>query len=205
MDNFEKGVPFDPGYSPLSFSFIENIAFITRDYNQMKVLHQKKFKLSQLMPNIMDLINKSAAFYLGCMLWGGFIRYKFKNNPKEITGNHTKKLSKEVAAELDCAEEPKFILTYIENLNKDCKYLLKKPANVPELIIGILNSYIEFAEVNNNFIDVDKTSDIKLPKALSHLENSDKTQLDNLYEKIMSAINARKIEQLLNLGFYPVT
>lgn len=201
MENFEKGVPFDPGYSPLSFSFIENIAFTTRDYNQMKIVHQKKFKLSQLMPVVLDLINKSAAFYLGCMLWGGFIKYKFKSDPKEITGNHTKKLTKEAAQQLDCAEEPKFILAYIENLDKDCKYFLKKPAGISPLIIEILNSYIEFAKINNNFLDADKTNDIKLPNVMSHFENLTESQLDDLYEKIKAAIDSGKIEQLLELGF----
>lgn len=202
MKKFETSVPFDPGYSKLSFSFIENISFLTQDYNQSKSPHQKKFKLNQLEPKILDLINKSAAFYLGCMLWGGTIMAYFKNNPKEITGNHTNKLDETQKKELDCADEVKFMLEYINFFDRDCKYFLNKPAKVSDLVIKILNSYIEFAKINNNFIDITKTDEIKLPQTLSHFEKLTKEQLENLCDKIMESINLGKIENLLELGFY---
>lgn len=202
FNEFEKGVPFDPGYSPLSFSFIENIAYITGDYNQLKALHQKKFKLSQLEPSILDLINKSTAFYLGCMLWGGFLASRFKDSPKEIFGNHTLKLSDEAKKTLDCAEETKFTQQYIASFDKDCKYYLKKPAKISALVKEILENYNEFAKINNNFISVKKTSDIKLPKALAHFDKLSNAQLDTLREKIQEVIASGKIEGLLEIGFY---
>lgn len=204
MNNAEVGIPFDPGYSPLSFSFAENIMFLTMDFSQMKAIHQKKFKLSQIMPGILDSINKSTAFYLGCMLWGGFINSRYKNSPKEITGNHTNKLSADEKNKLDCAEEAKFILQYIQSLHRDSKYFLNKPANVPNFVIEILNSYIEFAQINENFINVNRTDDIKLPKALSHFDKLSETQLDSLRDKIMEVIKSGKIEHLLDLGFYKI-
>lgn len=202
MDNYEKTVPFDPGYSPLSFSFMENIAFMTRDYNNLKTMQQKKFKLSQLTPSILDLINKSTAFYLGCLLWGGFLHSRFKDEPKEISGNHTLKLSPEAAKDLDCAEETKFTLQYIEMFNKDCKYYLNKPAVIAPLIIEILNGYNEFAQINDNFLNVKKTNDIKLPKSLSHFDKLTNAQLDELHDKIKDVISLGKIEGLLEIGFY---
>ena len=198
----KDSIPFDPGYSPLSFSFMENIAYITRDYNNLKALPQKKFKLTQLEPSILDLITKSTSFYLGCMLWGGFIHCRFKNEPKEISGNHTLKLSDDDKKALDCAEETKFTLNYIEMFDRDCKYFLKKPAKVSAFIIKILENYNEFAELNENFINVKNTADIKLPKALAHFKNLTNDQLDDLYNKIMAVIDSKKVENLLEIGFF---
>lgn len=205
MKKFEKGVPFDPGYSQYSFSFLENIVYITGEYSKLKANHQKKFKLSLIEPTIIDLIKKCTAFYLGCMLWGGFIHYRFKDSPKEIIGNNTKDLTEEEFKELDCAEESKFMLKYIEQFDKDCKYFLKKPARVPASIIEILNSYNEFVEINNNFRNVNQTSEVKLPKAFSHFKKLSNEQLDNLNEQISKIIESGKIEDLIELGFYKIS
>lgn len=124
MKDFDKNVPFDPGFSPLSFSFIENINIVSQDYNRLKANHQKKFWLLKFEPTLIELINKSSAFYLGCMLWGGFIHERFKDNPKEISGNNTKGMSEKELKELDCASESKAILKYIDNINRDYKYFL---------------------------------------------------------------------------------
>lgn len=202
MNKFDKNVPFDPGYSKLSFSFLDHISYLTASYNQLKAVHQKKFQLSRLEPAIVDLINKSSAFYLGCMLWGGFLNSRFKNEPKEITGNNTIGLSENELQELDCASEAKFILQYIDVFDKDCKYFLKKPAKVQPFIKEILESYIEFANSNNSFINVKKTDDIKLPEALSHFKDLTTEQLDVLCEKIYSIIDSGKIENLFEIGFY---
>jgi len=205
MDKFEKGVPFDPGYSQYSFSFFENITYVTQEYSQLKANHQKKFKLSLIEPTIIDLIKKCTAFYLGCILWGGFIHYRFKDNPKEITGNNTKDLTEEELKEIDCAVETKFMLKYIEQFDRDCKYFLRKPARVPVSIIEILKNYNEFVELNNNFANVNQTSDLKLPQELNHFECLPNKQLDDLYTLISRIIESGKIEDLLEIGFYKIS
>ena len=204
MTNFENSVPFDPGYSKISFSFLSNIDYVMGDYYQLKTINQKKFKLSQLENSVLSMINKSAAFYLGCQLWGGFLSARFKDTPKEISGNYSANLSGEEIDELDYAVETKYILEFIKNFDKDCKYLLKKPARISNITVEILEGYNEFAKLNNNFIGVIKTSDIKLPKALDHFADLTNEQLDALYDKIMAAIESGKIENLLEIGFYMV-
>ena len=47
--------------------------------------------------------------------------------------------------------EVKLIFQYIENFDRDCKYILKKPASVPVFILEVLRSYVEFANINKNF------------------------------------------------------
>lgn len=202
MKNFDKSVPFDPGFSAISFSFIENIVTANQDFNSLKASHQKKFWLTKFESTLIEFINKSTAFYLGCILWGGFIHYRFKDEPKEISGNNTLGLSEEELQELDCAIEAKAILRYVESFDRDCKYFLKRPAKTPALITEILENYIEFAGINNNFIGINETNDIKIPKAIDHFKNLSDEQLDVLCEKIYSAIESNKIENLLELGFY---
>ncbi|MFA7658480.1 MAG: hypothetical protein WCY19_03510 [Candidatus Gastranaerophilaceae bacterium] len=202
MKKFNKTVPFDPGYSKTSFSFAEQISCLTGAYNKTKAPHQKKFQLNRLEPLILDLINKSVAFYLGCMLWGGFIHERFKREPKEILGNSTKNLSEKELQEIDCSAEAKFIFQYIESFDRDCKYFLKKPANISAFIPEILRSYVEFANINKNFVNINKTDEIKLPGVLSHFGTLTNNQLDALCEKIYEIIDSGKIETLLELGFY---
>lgn len=204
MKNFDKTVPFDPGYSKISFSFTQHIGYLTKTYNQLRASHQKKFLLTQIESQALDLIEKSSAFYLGCMLWGAFIHYRFKHAPAEILGNNTTNLSGEELQELDCAAEAKLILQYIENFDKDCKYFLKRPSKVSPLIKEILTNYIEFAKLNNNFININKTNEIKIPQILSHFDNLTNKQLDDLCEKIYTIIDSGKIDALLEIGFYKI-
>lgn len=199
MHTFEKEVPFDPGYSAISFSFLDNIEAVIQDYSKLKANHQKKFWLSTSEPQIIDLITKSSAFYLGCLLWGSFIHFRFKDEPKIITEGNIPKMSEEEFKEFDCAYEVKAILQYINILDRDCKYFLKRPAKISPQITDILNNYIEFAQLNNHFRNVKKTSDIKLPKYCDKFSKMTKEQLDSLCENIYSVISQAKIEQLLNI------
>lgn len=204
MQDFSKNVPFDPGYSKISFSFPEQVNYLMNNYNQLKAPHQKKFQLTQMEKFIIELINKSTAFYLGCILWGGFIHFRFKDVPKEILGNNTKDLSDKEIKELDCAAEAKNILQYIQLINRDFNYFLRRQIKISPLITEILNSYIEFAKINNNFIGLDNTKDVKIPKSIAHFEKFKNEQLDKLYEKISAAIDSNKIETLLDVGFYNI-
>lgn len=202
MEKLKEKVPFDPGFSEISFSFVENIQLATSEFNKLRAFPQKRFWLAKYKPMIIEFINKHAAFYLGCILWGGFIHYQFKDQPKEISGNTTADLSKEELENLDCAIEVKASLDYIKNFDRDCKYFLKHNANISPVIIQILESYIEFAELNNNFIGINRTDQIKLPWAIRHFETLKPEELDTLYKKINSAIESKKIENLLEIGFY---
>lgn len=199
MHTFEKEVPFDPGYSAISFSFIENIESVIQDYTKLKANHQKKFWLATSEPQIIDLITKSTAFYLGCLLWGSFIHNRFKDSPKPITGSNIPKMSEDEFKNFDCAYEVKAILEYIKILDRDCKYFLKRLAKIESSIAEILNNYVEFAQLNNNFRNVKTTADIKLPKFCDKFSKLTNEQLDNLCEKIYSVIAEKKIELLFDI------
>lgn len=200
MRKFDTTVPFDPGFSAISFSFIENIEVAKREFSQLKVSHQKKFWLMKYEPVIVEFIEKSTAFYLGCMLWGSFIHFRFKDSPKAITGNTTDELNTVELKELDCATEAKAILEYIKSFDRDCKYFLGRSAKIAPVIKEILENYVEFAGINNNFIGVKTTNDIKIPNAFTHFEKMTPEQLDELCQNIYSVIDSNKIENLLKIS-----
>lgn len=202
MNNFDKSIPFDPGFSKLSFSFVENIEYAKHDFLRLKAPHQKKFWLMNTETKIVDFINKTTAFYLGCILWGGLVHFRFNNPPREISDNTAATLTEDEKKNIDCSVEVKSVLEYIESFDKDCKYFLKRSSKLSPFIKEVLNSYIEFAQINENFVNVRKTDDIKIPQSIKHFENLSKQELDSLCEKIYKTIEARKIEDLLDVGFY---
>lgn len=202
MIDFKTAVPFDPGFSEISFSFIENIQIANAEFARLKANHQKKFWLAKFEPTIIDFLNRNTAFYLGCMLWGSFIHYRFKDSPKQIEGNTTATLTEDEFNQLDCACEVKATLEYIKSFERDCKYFLNRNSKLSPEITKILENYIEFASLNNNFRETLATDTIKIPEAFAHFKVLSNEQLDTLYEKIKSAIESKKIENLLDIGFY---
>lgn len=205
MRNFETTVPFDPGYSEKAFSFTEAIKTTQECYAQLTSNSQKKIWLPQAEPEVLKLIELNAAFYLGCILWGGFLANRFKDDPKEIEGNTTLNLSDAEKKDLDCAADAKAALEYIKSFDRDCKYFVRRPMKIKPIIKKIYESYIEFAELNNQFVDVRTTADIKTPKAISHFKGLSYDMLDMLCESIYMIINTEQLLfGLLDLGFYEV-
>jgi hypothetical protein len=203
MRNFESVVPFDPGYAPKAFSFIEAIKTTQDCYAQLKTNSQKKAWLPQAEAQVIKIIELNAAFHLGCILWGGFLANRFKDDPKEIEGNTTLTLSEEEKRDLDCAAGAKAALQYIKNFDRDCKYFLKRGMKISPKIKKIYESYVEFAELNDNFVNTKTTDDVKTPKAIEHFKNLSNEPLDLLCESIYMIINTDGLLLgLLDLGFY---
>lgn len=205
MRNFETTVPFDPGYAPKAFSFIEHIKNIKEYYAQLTSNSQKKLWLPQAEPEVLKLIELNAAFHLGCILWGGFLANRFKDSPKVISGNSVLELNELEKAELDCAADAKAALEYIQEFDRDCKYFVRRPMKIRPIIKEIYENYIEFAELNNQFVNTKTTADVKTPKAIAHFKDLSNGQLDVLCESIYMIINTDELLfGLLDLGFYKV-
>lgn len=201
MHKFDKTVPFDPGFSKISFSFIENIEVAEIEYSRLKANHQRKFWLAKNEQTIVEFIEKSSAFYLGCMLWGGYIHCRFKDSPKLIEGNNIEKRSEEELKDFDCAVEAKAMLEYIKRLNRDCKYILNRAAKISPQIAVVLENYVQFASLNINFISITSTEQIKLPELVKSFEELSPEKLDAICEKVYACIDSGKIESLLGINY----
>jgi hypothetical protein len=200
MKKFENSVPFDPGFSTISFSFVGSIQPMLVEYSKLKANHQKKFWIVKNESTIVDFISNSTAFYLGCMLWGAFIHYSFKSSPKLIDGNNTLNLGEEDLMDFDCAYEAKVMLEYIKTFNRDCKYFLGRSSKVAENFNEVLENYIDFAKINNNFVGIKKTDQIKIPVKFQKIEKWSDVQLDKLSEDIYSCISSVKISDLFKIS-----
>lgn len=205
MRNFEETVPFNPGYESMAFSFIERIQNIKDCYALIKSNAQKKAWLPQVEPQVNKLLELNAAFYLGCILWGGFLAYRFTDSPKEISDNAIQDLSEEDLMDFDCAEEPKAALKFIQSFEHSCICFLKRPMRISPIIKEIYESYVEFAQLNEDFLHVKTTADVKVPKAIEHFKDFSNEQLDELCDKIYAIIEPEDtLLGILDLGFYRI-
>lgn len=195
-------VPFDPGYSKFWVSFPEDIETYISEIKAIKSPHQKKFMFTNLENKMQKIYRQVASLYLGCMLWGGYIASKFKNNPAGISGNLALEMPEEELKVLDHSLEADIMIQFVPVFDRDCKYFLNKPFKISSEIIEILSAYKEFALLNNNFKTTSNTSEVKLPAVMQHFSTLSDDKLDILYNKIQEIVNSDKIELILELGFY---
>ena len=178
---------FDPGFSKCLISFYANIEYIYGSLNSIKNFNQKKTQFSMSYNKIAGLLNKYTGFYMGCMLWGTYLKSlgeeKIENNP--FLGQ---KYDKNVSL-----AEVNDILEFVEKFKKDTKYHTGKNFDFGEVNTKILNSYTEFVEKNQGFIDTETTDKIEL---VGHLANLSKEEIDKIEEKIQDVIHTGKLEEL---------
>lgn len=193
--DFEKGVPFDPGYSQHTYVFSEHIESIYNIMKSIKAPHQKRFQFKVFQPKITSLFQNSAAFYLGCLLWATFIKQNFKDSPKEILDNHF--YGREMKDEKEnFVEEVDFLIDYCGQFEKDCKYYLGKNEKLPSNWTRVLLLYKDFLTINENFNAVKTTADLKLPAPIKELSKED---LEIVYKTINSVTKSGRLEGLFGV------
>ena len=183
-------VPFDPGFSEHAVIFTPNIESAYNILNSIPAPHQKKFQFKMFYPQLLRLVDSTVAFYLGCLLWASYISKKYKDSPKKIEGNSY--LGKNVKRE-DALHEIDFIISYLKQFEKDCKYYMGKAKDIKPEWDEIINVYREFLTMNEFLKKAETTADIKLPDSVKEL---DETNLETIFEKIKSAIDSARLEQL---------
>ena len=188
---------FDPGFAPYVEHFSQNIQICTQIFSSMSSVHQKKFKYKVLYPQIISLIKNNVAFYYGCLLWAFVLMNENKENPLEIEGNSFLNMTDEDISKYDFLEEINFIIDYLPILDKDSKYYLGKSSNLPLFWKQILLLYKEFLELNNGFVKVSRTSDIKLPDAFLDIKYS-----ETIKQKVEDSIRIGSIETLLDYNIF---
>lgn len=175
--NIENDVPFDPGFIQHISAFEPNIEYVYNTLNSYSNFNRKKQQFKMFYPQIQSLLKNYLGFYLGCILWAVYIT-QFDNKP--ITGNLC--YGGEYS-ENDTLEEVDFITKYIERLKKDVKYYTGQNFSIDSESMNILDAYREFLKINEGFVKVSTTSDIKLPKGLKNPE--DKEEILKAIEKVI--------------------
>ncbi len=188
----EEKVKFDPGFSKFSAPFPQDIPEYLEQIAQLPQPHQKKFNFQKLETQAVAMIKKSAYVYLGCMLWGSYIHYRYKDDPREISGN----VIKESNAEVDYVREMDEALLAVEKMDKASKYYLRRPMRLDRQFVEYLEAYREFVALNNSFLDMETTADIKIPEKFRYLGEYSAEQLDELRDGIYKVIESDSVEGL---------
>lgn len=187
----ENEVLFDPGFSASVARVSGNIEYMYSAFTSIISAKQKKFQFSILYPKFLKAIEENVAFYLGCMLWGVYLK---SIQGKEIINNPclNTEFDDESYFEVD------FLLRFVkEGLNRDVKYYLNKTYVSNPLYIKILENYREFLTANKGFIGVQKTDDICIPTAL---KTPSKADIEEIYNCIYSAVQNDDVSVLFNVA-----
>ena len=194
-------VPFDPGFSQFAAAFPKEAFEYLGEIADLKQNHQKKFAFINLENQIVPVIKLCASFYLGCILWGSYLFWKYKSDVREIEGNPLLSTN-EKEEEFNYSHEIDFIIKFVEKFEKSAQFYLKRASRINPEYLKYFKSYKQFVELNNNFINLKFTNEIKLPVEVAHFENHSDKKLDELKQKIDELINTGNLENILTLDYY---
>ena len=186
--NENSGFPFDPGFVVHLSAFVPNIESVYELLNSYRNFNQKKLQFRMYYPKIQSLLKNYVSFYLGCILWAVYLK-QFKNS--DILNNLC--FGGEYSDD-ETLQEVDFVKNYIEQLKKDAKYYVGQNFIPDERYSRIIDTYREFLKLNEGFVKLQKTDDIKLPENIKPIEN-----LEFVREKIDSVVSSGNLYELLEL------
>lgn len=179
---------FDPGFYTCLTSFPSNVELLYSELNSVKNFAQKKIQFLITYKRIIELLNAHTGFYVGCMLWGTYLKSlgceKIEKNPFE-----GQKYDRELSL-----SEINYIFDFIKKLDRDTKYYTGKPFKFYEDKMHVLQIYVEFIDKNEGFTKCDTTDKIQLVGKLPEIS---KEEIDKIEEKIQEVIYTGKVEELL--------
>ena len=187
----KDNVQFDPGFIQHMSAFEPNIQYVYNSLNSCRNFNQKKMQFKMFYPKIQSLLKNYLGFYLGCILWAVYIK---SLGEKPIAGNLCYGGD---FSETETLEEVDFIKSYIEQLKKDAKYYLGQNFSIDEESIKVLDAYREFLKLNEGFVKVQTTADVKLPASLKSV---DEAGLKEILVGIEQVIKNGKLHELFALS-----
>lgn len=187
----KDNVQFDPGFIQHMSAFEPNIQYVYNSLNSCRNFNQKKMQFKMFYPKIQSLLKNYLGFYLGCILWAVYIK---SLGEKPIAGNLCYGGD---FSETETLEEVNFIKSYIEQLKKDAKYYLGQNFSIDEESIKVLDAYREFLKLNEGFVKVQTTADVKLPASLKSV---DEAGLKEIFVGIEQVIENGKLHELFALS-----
>lgn len=187
----KDNVQFDPGFIQHMSAFEPNIQYVYNSLNSCRNFNQKKMQFKMFYPKIQSLLKNYLGFYLGCILWAVYIK---SLGEKPIAGNLCYGGD---FSETETLEEVDFIKSYIEQLKKDAKYYLGQNFSIDEESIKVLDAYREFLKLNEGFVKVQTTANVKLPASLKSV---DEAGLKEIFVGIEQVIENGKLHELFALS-----
>ncbi|MBO6272496.1 hypothetical protein J6O48_06925 [bacterium] len=184
---------FDPGYSKHLVSLVFSLEDMYSDINKFKNLNQKKFYFKQYYPGMIKLLKQNTAFYLGCLLWAVYLKAQPEG---DIVGNHC--LGKEYKEESSLVELL-FLMQFMLTFSKDTKYYMGQDFKYSQEDMEMLEIYKEFAQMNEGFVNVQKNTDLKLPK---EVKSPNKEEINIIKETIDKVVSTGDFNLLYDLRGY---
>ena len=171
---------FDPGYSQHLVSLVFSLEDMYGDINKFKNLGQKKFRFKQYYPGMLKLLRQNTGFYLGCLLWATYLA---NQEDSDITNNYC--LGKEYD-EHQSLIELDFLIKFSQTFSKDTKYYMGIDFKFPEEDASMLGTYRAFAVMNEGFVNIKKTSDLKLPENIKKPSKEDLETIKTTIDKVVT-------------------
>ena len=193
-----KKVPFDPGFAPYVMVFSTSYYYMDAEIRKFKNANQRKMKYKAFESGLMKLCDNLTSFYLGGMLYGAYLKNKYKETPLELEGNDFLGLNPDECKQGDVSIEVFALEKFIKG-NERNPFATRK---INPKYISIIDAYIEFLEINNYFTDVKTTSDIRIPAKFNYVSKYKEKSLDEVMATIEDAIASKKPEKLLQSAYF---
>ena len=190
---------FDPGYAPHLVPFLPTFEAFIQEMMHIKNFGQKKMRYKVLNKVVYKSLLSTLGFWVGCILWGGYIKYKNANAPKQIDGNNFLGLKPDDIKSFAYDQEFEAILYYIESYSKDMKYYTGANVQLPVFYRTIVEEYRDFVSLNENFLTTEMTSNIKIPSKFDFLAKYSQAELDEIHTQIMEIIQNQDLSGFLEL------
>lgn len=200
--NILNTASFDPGFAPNIIHFYPDFITMEEELARLKNFGQKKMRYKVLDKTVQKAMQSTLGFWVGCILWGGYIKYKFQAAPKAIEDNSFLGLSKDDISSFGYQDEFKVMDKYLENFEKNTKYYTGANATLPKEYKTILNEYVSFIELNGHFLETKTTEDIKIPAKFEFLAKYSAAQLNKLGAKIVEIIETGDLSAFLELEIF---
>ena len=173
----EKGLEFDPGFAPFILPFQGTVNYLYADINKFKNFTQRKMKFRQYYKKILDVFYNNVGFYIGCLMWAGYI----KTQPEQgILDNHCLNMKYN---EEENTSETDYLIKFVQLFPKDMKYFAGEIFEFDKNVIRILDAYKEFLIINKGFVESIYNTDIELPMYMNTQDaESFKEKIDKVIE-----------------------
>lgn len=195
-----QSVPFDPGFGRYFPQIDETVLAHLEGIARLKVPNQRKFQLQKIETTLTRELITTMCIYYGCVLYGSTIASKYVSPSAIITENPVAEIPEEQKQDIDLTIESSFIAEVYKLFSRSIEFNFRRKCKIPQNFLDVVQAYSEFMQVNNHFVNIKTTDQLKIPEKFSHFKSYDKKKLDEIEQMIFQAVEAGRLEELLNIS-----